>query len=146
MTAPFSTHYDHAILMTYTALHNHSEYSLTDSILRIEDIVAFAKVQGAEAVALTDRNNLYGALKLYKKARAAGIKPVIGCDLTIRDADGSDNQLVLLAQDHAGFIHLCELVSAAYQYDQDAQGIAVHIDRLTAEQCSGLIALSLIHI
>ena len=128
--------------MTYTALHNHSEYSLTDSILRIEDIVAFAKAQGAEAVALTDRNNLYGALKLYKKARAAGIKPVIGCDLTIRDADGSDNQLVLLAQDHAGFIHLCELVSAAYQYDQDAQGIAVHIDRLTAEQCGGLIALS----
>ena len=128
--------------MTYTALHNHSEYSLTDSILRIEDIVAFAKAQGAEAVALTDRNNLYGALKLYKKARAAGIKPVIGCDLTIRDADGSDNQLVLLAQDHAGFIHLCELVSAAYQYDQDAQGIAVHIERLTAEQCSGLIAFS----
>jgi len=53
--------------MTYTALHNHSEYSLTDSILRIEDIVAFAKAQGAEAIALTDRNNLYGALKLYKK-------------------------------------------------------------------------------
>ena len=69
--------------MTYTALHNHSEYSLTDSILRIEDIVAFAKAQGAEAIALTDRNNLYGALKLYKKARAAGIKPVIGCDLTL---------------------------------------------------------------
>ena len=59
-----------------THLHIHSEFSLIDSILRVGEIVDFAKSQGAEAIALTDRNNLYGALKFYKKARAAGIKPI----------------------------------------------------------------------
>ena len=125
-----------------THLHIHSEFSLSDSILRVGEIVDFAKSQGAEAVALTDRNNLYGALKFYKKARAAGIKPIIGCDLTVRDSDGTDNQLILLAQNLSGFIHLCELVSFAYQYDQDQQGVAVHIERFTPAQCEGLLALS----
>ena len=125
-----------------THLHIHSEFSLSDSILRVGEIVDFAKSQGAEAIALTDRNNLYGALKFYKKARAAGIKPILGCDLTVRDSDGTDNQLILLAQNLKGFIHLCELVSFAYQYDQDHQGVAVHIERFTPTQCEGLIALS----
>ena len=125
-----------------THLHIHSEFSLSDSILRVGEIVDFAKSQGAEAIALTDRNNLYGALKFYKKARAAGIKPILGCDLTVRDRDGTDNQLILLAQNLKGFIHLCELVSFAYQYDQDHQGVAVHIERFTPTQCEGLIALS----
>ena len=125
-----------------THLHIHSEFSLSDSILRVGEIVDFAKSQGAEAIALTDRNNLYGALKFYKKARAAGIKPILGCDLTVRDSDGTDNQLILLAQNLKGFIHLCELVSFAYQYDQDHQGVAVHIERFTPAQCEGLIALS----
>ena len=125
-----------------THLHIHSEFSLSDSILRVGEIVDFAKSQGAEAIALTDRNNLYGALKFYKKARAAGIKPILGCDLTVRDSDGTDNQLILLAQNLKGFIHLCELVSFAYQYDQDHQGVAVHIERFTPTQCEGLLALS----
>lgn len=125
-----------------TYLHIHSEYSLSDSILRITDIVAFAQAQGAESIAITDRNNLYAAVKFYKKARAAGIKPIIGCDLTVRDQDGYDNQLVLLAQNYQGFVHLCELISYAYQLDHDEQSVAVHIERFTQEQCQGLIALS----
>lgn len=125
-----------------TYLHVHSEYSLSDSILRIGQIVDFAKAQGAESIAITDRNNLYAAVKFYKKARAAGIKPIIGCDLTVRDRQGEDNQLVLLAQNYQGFVHLSELISYAYQLDHDNQSVAVRIERFTPEQCQGLIALS----
>lgn len=130
------------VVLPYVDLHIHSEFSLTDSILRVGEIVAHAKQQGAHSVALTDRNNVYGAVKFYKAARAAGVKPILGCDLTVRDKEGALAQLVLLAQHHAGFVHLCELVSAAYQYDQDAQAVAVDWKRLTSRQCEGLIALS----
>ncbi len=130
------------MINAYTDLHIHSEYSLSDSILRIPEIIAHAKQQQAEAIALTDRNNIYGAIKFYKAARAAGIKPILGCDLSIRDYDGHVFQLVLLAQHQQGFIHLCELISDAYQYDQKYGEIAVNIDRLTTAQCRGLIALS----
>ncbi|MBV7434307.1 DNA polymerase III subunit alpha [Cardiobacteriaceae bacterium TAE3-ERU3] len=123
-------------------LHLHSEFSLSDSILRIAQITKLAQAENASAIALTDRNNLYAAIKFYKKARAAGIKPIIGCDLSLRDEDGSIVQMVLLAQNHRGFVHLCELVSYAYQEDQAQGQVAVNMSRLTQEQCEGLIALS----
>lgn len=126
----------------YIDLHVHSEFSLSDSILRIADIVAHAQAQGAQAIALTDKNNLYGAVRFYRAARKAGIKPIIGCDLSVRDDKGVVTQLVLLVQNHQGFVHLCELISAAYQYDQVNGEVAVNMARLTAQQCQGLIALS----
>ncbi|UJF24828.1 DNA polymerase III subunit alpha [Suttonella sp. R2A3] len=126
----------------FSHLHVHSEYSLNDSMLRIGQIVSLASKQGMNSVALTDRNNLYAAIKFYTKARAAGIKPIIGCDLSVRDDSGAVHQLVLLAQNRQGFVQLCELISFAYQHDQ-AQGIvAVDEARLTLAQCSDLIALS----
>ncbi|SUO97107.1 DNA polymerase III subunit alpha [Suttonella ornithocola] len=123
-------------------LHIHSEYSLIDSILRVGDIVAYAKNEGLESLALTDKNNTYGLLKFYKKARAAGIKPILGCDLSIRRKDGSIHQLVLLAMNAEGFKRLNELVSFAYEYDQLPGELAVNQERLTETQCEGLIALS----
>ncbi|MDO5090057.1 MAG: DNA polymerase III subunit alpha [Cardiobacteriaceae bacterium] len=127
----------------FVHLHTHSEFSLVDSILTVEQIAAFAAREGASAVALTDRNNLYGAVKFYKKARALGVKPIIGCDLTVRAADEeSTYRLVLLAMNREGFVHLCELVSFAYEEDQRHGVIAVDEKRLTAAQCTGLIALS----
>ena len=124
----------------FVHLHTHSEYSLIDGILTVEQIAAFGKAAGA--IALTDRNNLYGAVKFYKKARALGVKPIIGCDLTIRAADDSTYRLVLLAMNHQGFVHLCELISLAYEEDQQYGTVAVNETRLTPAQCEGLIALS----
>ena len=121
----------------FVHLHTHSEFSLVDSILTVEQIAGFAAQEGASAIALTDRNNLYGAVKFYKKARALGVKPIIGCDLSVRAADDSVYRLVLLAMNHQGFVHLCELVSFAYEEDQRHGVIAVEEARLTTAQCSG---------
>lgn len=126
----------------YVPLHIHSEYSLSDSILRIADLGHFAAEQGLEAIALTDRNTLYGALKFYRNMRTLGIKPVLGCDLSVRDSEGAISQLVLLAQTVEGFRHLCELLSFAYTSDQKNGDIATNIDRFTRERCSGILALS----
>lgn len=129
-------------MVDYVPLHVHSEYSLNDSLLRIHDIVAFAQTHDLTSIALTDRNNLYAAIKFYQCARRAKIKPILGCDLSIRDEVGQIHQLILLAQNALGFRHLCELVSFAYTHDQTPNEIAVDKTRLTAEQCQGLIALS----
>ena len=126
----------------FVHLHTHSEFSLVDSILTVEQIAGFAAKEGTSAIALTDRNNLYGAVKFYKKARALGVKPIIGCDLSVRGADDAIYRLVLLAMNHQGFVHLCELVSLAYEEDQQHGVIAVNESRLTLAQCEGLIALS----
>lgn len=128
--------------MTFVALHNHSEFSLSDGILRIDQLVDFAKKENIPAIALTDRNNLYAALKFYKKARAKGIKPILGVDLTVRDEDGNLSQLVLLAMNKDGFIRLCELVSYAYTKDQKNNEVAVDISRFTSLQCQDVLALS----
>lgn len=128
--------------MQVIPLHIHSEYSLIDSILRVGDIIDFAKAERLDAAALTDRNNLYGGIKFYKKARAAGIKPILGCDLSVRALDGSVFQLILLAMNVQGFRHLNALISLAYEEDQIGEEVAVNIARLTAEACEGLIALS----
>lgn len=124
------------------ALHNHSEYSLSDSILRIEDLVAYAKADGQTALALTDRNNAYGLVKFYKAARGAGIKPILGCDLSVRNAQGEIHQILLYAQNERGFRQLNELISFAYAQDQHNGEVAVNIERFTPAQCSDLLALN----
>lgn len=128
----------------FIPLHVHSEYSIVDSILTVGDIVDYAHKEGMHSIALTDRNNIYGLIKFYKKARSKGIKPILGCDMTIRDDEtGQMSQLLLLAQDVQGFHRLCEIISYAYEYDQsDKEGIAVLKSRLNSAQCQGIIALS----
>ncbi len=123
-------------------LHCHSEYSLSDSILRVPQLGQFAQSQAMPAIALTDRNNLFAALKFYQSARKLGVKPIIGCDLSVRDEDGHISQLVLLVQNHEGFRHLCQLLSHLYLDDQRRHELAVNMDRLTPASCAGLIALS----
>ena len=129
-------------MAAYVPLHVHSEYSLSDSILRIEDLGNFAAQQGLEAMALSDRNTLYGAVKFYKKMRALGVKPVLGCDLSVRDGQGRITQLILFAQNAEGFKHLCELLSFAYVSDQRHGEIATNMERFTVAQCGGILALS----
>ena len=65
--------------MTFIHLHNHSDYSLLDGACRLEGLVQTAVDQKAPAIALTDHGNMFGALEFYSRARAAGIKPIIGC-------------------------------------------------------------------
>src|SRR6185436_14513198 len=67
----------------FVHLHVHSEYSLLDGANRIGDLVAACVADGQKSLALTDHGNLFGAIELYQKCRAAGIKPLIGCEVYI---------------------------------------------------------------
>jgi DNA polymerase-3 subunit alpha len=135
----------------FVHLHVHTEYSLVDSVVRIAseggdapglmDAVAAA---GMPAVALTDQSNLFAMVKFYRAAQAAGVKPIIGVDLRVREL-GERNEpstLVLLCQNEVGYKNLTRLVSRSYLEGQQ-RGVAT-VDRawLDADNLVGLIALS----
>ena len=69
----------------YAHLRLHSEYSVTDGIVRLDDAVARAASDGMPALAITDAANVFGMVKFYKAARAAGVKPIIGADCWIQN-------------------------------------------------------------
>ena len=100
----------------FVHLRMHSEYSVTDGIVRIDDAVVKAKADGMPALALTDASNVFGMVKFYSAARAAGIKPVIGVDCWIQN-DGDREKpfrALLLCSSRAGFLRLSELLSRAW--------------------------------
>lgn len=106
----------------FVHLHNHSDYSLLDGLNKISNMVEKAKDLGMHSLAITDHGNLYGAIKFYKTAKAAGIKPIIGCEIYIsqksiykKDEQEKDyNHLILLAKDLSGYKNLMKLVSISY--------------------------------
>ena len=92
-----------------------SSYSLLEGAIEPKAAVKLAKDRAFPAIALTDRNGLYSAMAFAGAARDAGIQPIIGCTLGVRrSADGPLDWLVLLVQDEAGWLNLCQLVSAAH--------------------------------
>ncbi|MCL2125278.1 MAG: DNA polymerase III subunit alpha [Oscillospiraceae bacterium] len=135
--------------MPFAHLHVHSEYSLLDGACRIRDLVARAKELGQESLAITDHGVMYGAVGFYKEATAAGVKPIIGCEVYVAprsrldmdyDIDSDRHHLVLLCKDEAGYKNLCFLVSASFT---EGYYIKPRIDmELLREHNEGLIALS----
>jgi DNA polymerase-3 subunit alpha len=128
----------------FVHLRLHSEYSVTDGIVRIDDAVRHAAADGMPALALTDSANLFGMVKFYKATRAAGVKPVIGADCWIRnDVDRDKPQrLLLLCTSRAGYLRLCALLSRAWLDNQHRA--RAELERAWFEQggSEGLIALS----
>ena len=125
-------------------LHLHSEYSLVDSILRINNIIDATAEQHMPAVAVTDLSNVFSVVKFYKAAMAAGIKPVLGSDVWIERAEqpGKPFRLVLLCKDEKGYRNLTHLLSEAFRHGQHLGGHAcISKQELTAHS-DGLIALS----
>ena len=109
--------------MRFVHLHTHSHYSLLDGLSRIDELVAKAKEMGMEALAITDHGVMYGAIEFYKKAKKAGIKPIIGCELYIAEGSMHDKRpniddkryhLIVLAENETGYKNLIKLVSAAH--------------------------------
>ncbi len=107
----------------FAHLHVHSEYSLLDGANRLDDLVAAAKTDGQRALALTDHGNLFGAIEFYQKAKKAGVKPIVGCEIYIaRDSHKKPhhktqnpyNHLTLLARDRAGYQNLLKLATTSY--------------------------------
>ena len=131
---------------TFVHLRLHSEYSIVDGIVRVDDAVAKAVSDSMPALALTDLSNLFGMVKFYQAARDKGIKPIIGCDVWISNEDDRDKpaRILLLCQSHAGYLLLCRLLSRAYRENQ-RQGRAEIKKSWFSENGSGaagLIALS----
>ena len=126
----------------FVHLHVHTEFSICDSTVRIANLMQNCVVFDMPAVALTDQGNLFGLVKFYRKAFANGVKPIIGVDLCVNDADESTSQLVLLVQNTAGYKNLTRLVSRSYLEGQRRGIPMVERNWLTAETTDGLIALS----
>ena len=104
----------------FVHLHNHTEYSLLDSVMRIKDFVAEAKKQGMSALAITDHGNMYGAIKFYDECKENDIKPILGCEIYTTnhlDKEVKDNyHLILLAKNNKGYQNLVKLVSIATEH------------------------------
>jgi DNA polymerase-3 subunit alpha len=130
-------------LPAFVHLRLHSEYSIVDGIVRIDDAVAAAKADSQPALALTDLNNVFGLVKFYRKARSSGIKPIIGCDVFISNEADRDkpSRLLLLCQSHAGYLRLCDLLTRAYLENQNRGKPELRKEWLK-EGTDGLIALS----
>ena len=127
----------------FVHLHLHSEYSLLDSACRIRDIVRAAKAAGHTAVALTDRDVLYGAVEFYSACEEEGLQPVIGCEISLLpDAGGKEQPFpfVLLVCDRTGYRNLCRIVSGAFF--ESRHGAPCVRPELLSENREGLIALS----
>jgi DNA polymerase-3 subunit alpha len=127
----------------YIHLRMHTEYSLIDGLVQITPLIEQTVKQGMPAVAITDQNNLYGTVKFYKEALAAGIKPIIGTDIWLENEEYPKNpfRVALLCQNQQGYLHLLTLLSRSFLENQQAGKAIVKYDWL-AEYSEGLIVLS----
>ena len=111
--------------MSFAHLHVHTEYSLLDGACRIDSMMERVKELGQTAVAITDHGVMYGCIDFYKTAKAAGVKPIIGCEVyvtrrlmsdRVHGIDNDPYHLVLLCEDRKGYENLCLLVSEAFMH------------------------------
>ena len=135
--------------MSFVHLHLHSEYSLLDGACRIDGLMDRVKELGQTAVAITDHGVMYGCIDFYKAAKAAGVKPIIGCEVYVARRNMSDRvhgidndpyHLVLLCKDRKGYENLCLMVSEAFIHGFYGKP---RVDlKLLEKYHEGLIALS----
>ncbi len=128
---------------TFVHLRLHTEFSLSDGITTISALVEKAAADGMPALAITDISNLYATIKFYKACLQAGIKPIIGTDLTITNPDNPEETslLTVLCQNQIGYQNLLKLVSLAFLQGQTLDQPTVQWAWLEAHS-DGLIALS----
>lgn len=115
----------------------HSAYSLAEGAIRIKDLVKKAKLNDMPAVAVTDTNNLFGALEFAMAAVESGIQPIIGAQITMEDSA----QIVLLVQSQRGYLNLCKLVSDGYMGGAGGKDFVASYQDV-ADHAEGIICLS----
>ncbi|MBL9039830.1 MAG: DNA polymerase III subunit alpha [Archangium sp.] len=133
--------------MSFTHLHLHTLYSLLDGAIRMKDLIKTVKAKGMSSVAVTDHGNMFGAIDFFKKAKDAGIKPIIGLEAYVAGEKGREdrtekvaNHLILLAKNQEGYANLRYLSSTGYMH-----GFYYHprIDKkVLKEHSKGVIALT----
>ena len=135
--------------MSFVHLHVHTEYSLLDGACRIPGLVQRVKELGQSAVAITDHGVMYGVIDFYRACKAAGVKPIIGCEVyvaprtrfdKVHELDSAARHLVLLCRNETGYRNLSYMVSQAFL---EGFYIKPRVDMdLLREHSEGLIALS----
>ncbi len=134
---------------SFTHLHLHTQYSLLDGAIRLPDLFAKCKEFGMDAVAMTDHGAMYGALEFFLKAKAKGIKPIVGCEFYIAPGHRTEKDptaptkafhIVLLAMNYAGYKNLMKLAGIA-QFEGFYAKPRIDLEVL-AENNEGLICLS----
>ena len=128
----------------FVHLRLHSEYSITDGIVRIDDAVARAVACAMPALALTDLSNFFGLVKFYNSARGSGVKPVLGCDVFLSNEADPDRpyRMLLLCRSRQGYLQLCELLSRACLAPRVRGRSEITRQMLREVGVDGLIALS----
>ena len=122
----------------------HSEYSVVDGTVRIDEVVKTCASDGQGALAITDLNNLFGTVKFYKEARGKGVKPIIGAEVYLEGLGADSSQLsrvLLLVQNHQGYLNLSELLARAWTQNI-VKSLAVVKLAWLSEFNAGLIMLS----
>ncbi len=136
--------------MAFTPLHLHTEYSLLDGSGKVKEMVARAKELGFDSLAITDHGVMYGVIDFYKAAKAAGIKPIIGCEVYVAPGSRFDREqnagndryyhLILLAENNTGYANLSRIVSRSFT---EGYYYRPRVDlELLNEYHEGIIALS----
>ena len=123
----------------YVELHCHSYFSLLDGASSPEALVERAAALGYSALALTDHDGLYGAVRFWRAARARGVKPITGAEITLVGTDPGAGHLTLLAESQRGYANLCRLISAGHLAGQKGKP-QLAVETL-ARHTEGLICL-----
>ena len=120
----FASHYNSLVASQFVHLHLHTQYSLLDGANQIDPLMQQVKSFGQPAVAMTDHGNMFGAVEFYRKAKEAGVKPIIGCEAYMAPGSRLEKNshlahndyyhLILLATNLKGYQNLIKLVSKAY--------------------------------
>lgn len=128
---------------SFIHLHLHTEYSLSDGLIRIDKLVSKADELSMPAIAVTDLSNLFATIKFYQAATKKGIKPIVGAECRVKNDQlpGQAFQLILLCQNQTGYRNLIQLISRAYLENQ-LEGKPVLQKSWFANCSDGLIALS----
>ena len=131
-------------LPRFIHLRLHSEYSIVDGIVCIEPLIETADAHHMPAVAVTDQCNLFGMVKFYQAAIAAGIKPIIGVDVWIHNeiTPQQPSRAVMLCQNKQGYKNITRLISRAYIEGQNDHGIPIIKKTWLAPLAEGIIILS----
>jgi len=128
---------------SFIHLRVHTEYSLVDSMVRVKPLMTALAADHMPSAALTDQSNLFAMVKFTRAALGAGIKPIIGVDLWVRQEDeqGLPYRMVLLCKDRVGYLNLSQLISKSYLEGQHG-GAPMVLSSWVEEYAEGLIALS----
>jgi DNA polymerase III subunit alpha len=136
---------------SFVHLRLHSEFSVVDGTVRLDEVSSSAAKDGQGALALTDFNNLFGVVKFYKSTRGAGVKPIVGVELLLDMGAGETakdqakepvtSRIVLLAQNKTGYLNLCELISRGWTQNAVRANAVCKLAWLQ-ELSDGLILLS----